>query len=423
MITSQKIISVFRIAPEELRQVLWSFIYFFCVLASYYILRPLREEMGVATGVDQLHWLFTAVFVVMLLMVPVFGWITSRFPRRRFVPWVYVFFVCNVLVFYVVFTVSSGAVLAEQIFFVWVSVFNLFVVSVFWSFMSDIYNTEQAQRLFGFIAAGGSAGAISGPLLTASLVNMIGVNALLLVSALLLIGALVSIRFLLGLFDSVPNFNAHGARAKPIGGSVFAGAGLVFQSRFLFLIAVYTILATMSGSILYLQQANIVSGLYDNPEQRTQLFAMVDLCVNVLTVLFQVFLTGRIVSNIGADKAVRILPVLVFVGMLLLAFSPALGVVLLVQVVRRATAFSVAVPTVNMLFTVVSAEQRYKAKNFIDTVMYRLGDLCSSWIFNILKSAGFNLVTIALVGASLGAAWILVAWVLGREFRKHSQLN
>ena len=423
MIISQKITSIFRIGPGEITQVGWSFIYFFCVLASYYILRPLREEMGVATGVDQLHWLFTAVFVVMLLLVPVFGWVTSRFPRRIFVPWVYVFFICNVLAFYAVFTASRGAILAEQIFFVWVSVFNLFVVSVFWSFMSDIYNTEQAQRLFGFIAAGGSAGAITGPLLTASLVNVIGVNALLLVSALLLVGALVSIKMLLGFLETVPNSKPEARKLQPMGGSVIAGARLVVQSRFLFLIAVYTILATMSGSILYLQQADIVSRLYENPEQRTQLFAVVDLCVNVLTVLLQVFLTGRLVSNIGAQNAVRILPVLVFFGMMLLAFSPVLGVVLLVQVMRRAAAFSIAVPTVNMLFTVVSAEERYKAKNFIDTVMYRLGDLCSSWIFNILKTAGFSLVTIALVGASFSAVWVFVAWVLGREFQKRKESN
>jgi len=194
------------------------------------------------------------------------------------------------------------------------------------------------------------------------------------------------------------------------------GAQLVLRSRFLFLIAVYTILATMSGSILYLQQADIVSRVFDLPEQRTQLFALVDLSVNTLTVLIQVLLTGRIVNAFGITNAIRILPVLVFLGMLILGFSPVLGVVLVVQVLRRATAFSIAVPTVNALFTVVSPEERYKAKHFIDTVMYRLGDVTSSWLFSFLRTSGYNLGFIAMFGALLGLAWTAVALVLGREF-------
>ncbi len=421
MTINQKIAALLRVEKNEMTQVIWSFLYFFCVLASYYILRPLREEMGVASGVDQLHWLFSAVFVVMLLLVPIYGWISSRFPRRKFVPWVYLFFVCNVLAFYAVFEFVGYAQLAKRVFFVWVSVFNLFVVSVFWSFMSDIFDTEQAQRLFGIIAAGGSAGAITGPILTAALVNNIGVNTLLLLSALLLIGAIFSIGRLLSVLDTRLSLSRTVIQPKPIGGSVVAGARLVFQSRFLFLIAIYTILATMSGSILYLQQADIVSGLYDRPEQRTQLFALVDLTVNTITVVLQIFLTGRIVTKFGAGNAIRILPLLMFAGMSLLSFSPGLGVVLLVQIMRRATAFSIAVPTVNMLFTVVSPEERYKAKNFIDTVIYRLGDLCSSWMFSFLKASGFGLAIIALIGAILGCAWIFVAIVLGKEFEKRRQ--
>ena len=420
----QKIASLVRIEKDEMTQVIWSFVYFFCVLASYYILRPLREEMGVASGVDQLHWLFSAVFVVMLLLVPVYGWISSRFPRRKFLPRVYLFFVCNLLIFYIVFENSDRALLAKQVFFVWVSVFNLFVVSVFWSFMSDIFDTDQAQRLFGIIAAGGSAGAITGPVLTAVLVNNIGVNTLLLVSSMLLMGAIFSIDRLLSVMHSrlrIERVDIH--PIKPIGGSVIAGARLVFQSHFLFLIAIYTILATMSGSILYMQQADIVSSLYESPAQRTQLFALVDFTVNTLTVILQIFLTGRIATKFGAGKAVRILPVMVFAGMMILSLSPGLGVVLWVQIMRRATAFSIAIPSVNMLFTVVSQEERYKAKNFIDTVVYRFGDLCSSWMFSLLKASGFGLVIISMVGAIFGVVWISVAIVLGKEFENRRQIK
>ncbi len=374
--------------------------------------------MGVASGVDKLQWLFTAVFVVMLAIVPIYGWITSHFTRRKFVPWVYVFFICNLLVFYVVFRVTNRALWAERSFFVWVSVFNLFVVSVFWSFMTDIFNMEQAERLFGIIAAGGSAGAISGPLLTASLVKSIGVDALLLISAVMLAAAVVSIGRLIAWMERSGTAVRRAMRPKPIGGSIIAGARLVLRSRFLFLIAVYTLVATMSGSILYLQQADIVSRAFDLPEQRTQMFALVDLSVNTLTVLIQVFLTGRIISAIGITNAIRILPILVFLGMLILGFSPLLGVVLVVQVLRRATAFSIAVPTVNTLFTVVTPEERYKAKHFIDTVIYRLGDVTSSWLFSFLRASGHNLGLIAVFGALLGLVWTAVALVLGREFSR-----
>ncbi len=261
---------------DEIRALAWSFAYFFFVLCSYYILRPLRDEMGVLGGVRNLQWLFIATFLAMLVAVPLFGWLASKFSRRRIIPIVYRFFIANILIFYGLMTAFPGEVWLARVFFVWVSLFNLFVVSVFWSFMADLWNNEQGRRLFGFIAAGGSAGAIAGPVVTASLVGLLGPVTLLLISAVLLE------------FSAQCVLRRRHAAGQPasvaIGGGIFAGIIETMRSPYLLGICLYILLFTTLSTFLYFMQAHIVADAFDNSADRTRVFALIDLAVSSLTI-------------------------------------------------------------------------------------------------------------------------------------------
>src|SRR5690606_17206231 len=270
---------------DELPALLWSFGYFFALLSAYGLLRPLREEMGVRHGVDRLQWLFTGTFVCMLLAQPVYGAIVARYPRRVFVPAVYIFFIACLLGFYALFRSGVGLTLAVPTFFVWVSVFNLFVVSVFWSFMADIFSKDQSRRLFGVIAAGGTSGALAGPAMTALLVERVGVPQLMLGSALLLGGALVAV------WRLVPWATQRRGPEQVIGGTVMAGARLVLQTPFLRAIAGLLLLYVTVNTILYYQQAAVVAAAFGEPAERAAYFARIDFAVNALTGLTQVFVT------------------------------------------------------------------------------------------------------------------------------------
>jgi AAA family ATP:ADP antiporter len=401
--------------PGEGGALFWAFLYFFCLLCSYYIVRPMRDEMGIAGGVDNLHWLFTGTFLAMLAVVPLFGWVSSRFERRRFLPAVYVFFIVNLLLFFALFRSGITHAWVARGFFIWTSVFNLFVVSVFWSFMTDIFSNAQARRLFGFIAAGGTAGAICGPLLTTALALPLGPANLLPVSAGLLGVAVFCIQRLGAWHAAVgKQAAAQAENGRPLGGQVLAGVQLVLRSPYLQGICLLILLFTTLATFLYFQQAQIVRDGFSDPAQRTAVFAAMDLAVNVLTLLFQVLLTGRLVQWLGLGWTLALVPLLLAAGFLALGASPVLAVLVVVQVLRRAGNYAIMRPSREMLYVVLGREEKYKAKNFIDTVVYRGGDALSAWAYAGLSALGLSLSLIAFVAVPLSLLWAGIAYRLGQ---------
>ncbi|MEJ2644573.1 MAG: MFS transporter [Gammaproteobacteria bacterium] len=371
-----------RIEPREAGPVLLAFVYFFCLLCAYYILRPIRDEMGIQGGVANLQWVFTATFLAMLLAVPVFGWAVARFPRHRLVPLVY------------------------------------FVVSVFWSFMTDLFTNAQARRLFGLIAAGGSFGAIVGPGLTAVLAERIGPANLLPISVALLFVAVLCVHALVYV-DRRGSVDGGGlsevGHDAPIQGSVFGGAVRVLRSPYLLGIGAFTVLYTVLSTFLYFEQAHIVSRAFTEPGQRTTLFASIDLAVNVLTVLTQLFVVARLVGRFGLATALALVPLGVAAGFAVLGLYPTLGVLVVFQVIRRAGNYALTRPAREMLYTVVPREDKYKSKNFNDTVVYRGGDALSGWAFALLKTAGLSLAALAWLAVPLALLWAALGVALARH--------
>ncbi len=407
-----------NVEPGETRALLWSFAYFFCLLAGYYVLRPVRDEMGLASGIKNLPWLFTATFFVMLAVVPVYGALVARLPRQRFIPLVYHFFVANILIFWLFLTQNIAITTTAQVFFVWISVFNLFAVSVFWSFMADLYGSEQGKRLFGFIAAGGSAGALLGPTLAATLAVPIGRANLLLIAALLLEAAVFCA---MRLETAAAAFKAQrndAAAAQPpqaaLGGSWIAGLMMLVRSPYLAGIAAWVALLSLAGTFLYFQQAEIVRALSDDPNKRTAIFARIDLAVSLLTIVVQFLATGKLIKRFGAGPATAFLPLVFAIGFLALWATPMLWVVIAFQAAQRAANFAISNPAREVLFTVVEREEKYKAKNVIDNVVFRGSDALFGWLFTALRSAGMEPGAISLATVPVTAAWLALALMLGR---------
>jgi AAA family ATP:ADP antiporter len=424
-IIQQHIFRWVAVEPGELPVLIWSFVYFFALLCSYYIIRPMRDEMGIAGGVENLQWLFTGTFFAMLAVVPVFGWVTRQYPVRKFLPYVYYFFIVNILLFFVLFKSDITHAYVARLFFIWVSVFNLFIVSVFWSLMTDIFSNEQARRLFGVIAAGGTAGALTGPALTATLVIPLGPTNMLLISAAFLAATVWCIHRIIAWKESVGHTSIEDSPAKPdteiskaeqsMGGGIFDGIRLVLQSPYLigicFLIILYTTLATF----LYFQQAQIIRDSFDSPANRTAVFAAIDFSVNALTIVTQIFLTSRLVYKLGLHWTLALVPLLLGFGFLMIGLMPVLSVLIAVQILRRAGNYAVMKPAREMLYVVLGKEEKYKAKNFIDTVVYRGGDAVSAWAFAGLKAMGLSLAAIALVAVPLCGIWTWISIALGKR--------
>ena len=406
---------VLKTEQHELPALLWAFFYFFCLLCSYYILRPVRDEMGIQGGVDKLQWLFSATFVGMLAAVPFFGFLSARFPRQRLIPLVYYFFAANLLLFFVLMQNGVDKVILARTFFVWVSVFNLFVISLFWSFMADIFSNAQARRLFGVIAAGGSSGAIAGPLLTALLVGHIGTHHLLLLSiGLLLLSTLAVARL-----NTWARIHGSGkSEARPIGGSIWAGIKLTLNSPYLLGMSIYLLFLTLLATLIYFEQMRLVADQLKDSAARTRLFAQIDLAVNVLTLLVEIFLTNRLIGRFGVALLLMVLPLLNVVGFGALVVAPTLVVIVVFQALRRVVEYALARPVREILFTVVSREEKYKAKNFIDTVIYRGGDAVSGWLSSFLKGAGVGLASVATLAIPLALGAALVGWYLGKKQEK-----
>ncbi len=418
---------IVAVRPGEIRALLWSFAYFFFLLAAYYVLRPVRDEMGLAGGIKNLPWLFTATFVVMLAVVPVFGAVVARVPRHRFIPLVYHFFVANILIFWLLLTFKVAMADTARVFFVWISVFNLFAVSVFWSFMADLYQSEQGKRLFGFIAAGGSAGALLGPLIAVGLAEPIGRANLLLIAALLLEVAVFCAMRLESAAAALKNGQGAAAtvasaitRDAGLGGSWLAGLMMVLRSPYLAGIALWVALLSLAGTFLYFQQANIVATLSDDPNRRTAIFAQIDLAVSLLTIIVQFVVTGKIIRRFGAGPAAAFLPLVFAMGFLALALTPMLWVVIAFQATQRAANFAISNPARELLFTVVAREEKYKAKYVIDNVVFRGGDAVSGWLFHALRGLGMELGTISLATVPVALGWLALAVLLGRAHERRA---
>ncbi|MCB1857146.1 MAG: MFS transporter [Gammaproteobacteria bacterium] len=406
--------------PGEWVPLVWAFLYFFALLCSYYILRPLRDEMGIAGGIENLPWVFTGTFIAMLGLVPLFGWISSRYPRRRMLIVVYGFFIVNLLIFYVLFQLSTSLTILAPLFFIWVSVFNLFVVSVFWSLMSDLFTPEQAGRLFAMIAAGGSLGAISGPALTAILVVPFGTSNLLLVSALFLGLAVWCINRLLNWHHRLRDF-ASPCREQDstvIGGNWISGVTLLARSPYLLGIGALMLLFTTLSTFLYFQQATLVKAFFDDPAERTRVFALIDLAVNVLTILIQLLITGRLIKSLTLPWTLALIPLLLAGGFLALGYAPVLWVLASVQIIRRAGNYAIMRPAREMLYVVLSREEKYKSKNFIDTVVYRGGDAVSAWCYSALGTLGYSLSSIAYLAVPVALLWAAISYALGKRRRQ-----
>lgn len=411
----------------ELPACLWSFAYFYALLAGYYVLRPIRDEMAMQVGRDQLHHLFTYVFLTMLVMVPVFGWLTSRFARRQMLPWLYAFCALNLLGFY--FLMQTGGQqtrLVASVFYVWLSVYNLFAISVFWSLMSDLFDTDQAHRLYGFIAAGGTAGALTGPVITASLVTVLGAKQLMAVSALFLLVAIVAIvrlrRWALArtAAGGVPKASTEPAA---IGGSAWAGLLDVIRSPYLLGICLFLLCYSLLSTFLYFQQVELVPKAISDSAERTRLLALVDLAVNLATLGIQLLAFGALIQRLGITGMLVAMPVLSIVGFMAMALSPVLVTLLVFGAMRRAGEYAISKPARETLFNALPAEQKYKAKNVIDTVVYRGGDTASSWIFNGLKAYRLSSSDIAWLSAGVAVLWALGALWLGRRAVALARLN
>jgi AAA family ATP:ADP antiporter len=414
------------IRPGEGRIVAWAWLYLFSVFTAYYVIRPIRDEAGVAGGVNNLSWLFTGTLLAMIAVNPPFAAMVRRLPRIRFIGYTYRFFILNLLVFLVLFRISAGStnIWVGRAFFIWTSVFNLFVVSVFWAFMVDIFTSSQGKRLFGFIAAAATVGGILGATVTASTVRSVGVPALLLFSALLLeVGVFASRRLshlAPALRTPVPGEAPASQPEAPIGGGILSGLTNTLKSPYLLNICLYMLLYTILSTFLYFQQAAIVDKTFADRASRTAFFAQVDLFVNALTLLAQFFLTGRVMARVGVPMTLAFVPALTAAGFLLLGVMPTAAIVVGFTALRRAGNFSFARPTREVLFTVVSREDKYKTKNFVDTVVYRLGDQVGAWSSTLINAAGWGIAGVAWAAVPLSLAWIGNAWWLGRGQERRS---
>ncbi len=408
---------VIDIRPAEVPVLGWCWLYIFAVLSSYYIIRPIRDQMGVAGGVNNLQWLFTASLVGMLLLNLPFAWLVAKLPRSRFIPITYRFFAVNILVFAAVLRWSdpSSAVWIGRVFFVWVSIFNLFVISVFWQMNVDLFSSEQGKRLFGVIAAGATVGAIVGSSVTASLARYVSPTVLMLGSAALLEVAVFSVGRLSLLSPSLHSRPAASSGETTIGGGVFGGIVHTFRSPYLINVAGFLLLYSVTSTFLYMEQAGIVSHGFSDRGAQIAFFATVDLLVNVLTLVIQLFLTGRILLTFGVALSLGLLPAFTIIGFGALALMPTVMAVAVFQVLRRAGDYAIARPTRELLFTVVPREDRFKAKSFIDTIVYRVGDQVGAWTTALFRGLGLGTSEVALLAIPFAALWLINGLWLGRR--------
>jgi len=405
-----------QVRPGEAPVLAWAWLYIFSVLSSYYIMRPIRDQMGVAGGVNNLQWLFTGTLIGMLVLNIPYAFLVKTLPRTRFITVTYRFFAANILLFAVAlhFADATQTIWIGRAFFIWISIFNLFVVSVFWALIVDTFNSEQGKRLFGFIAAGATIGAITGSSITATLARQVPTPLLLVGAIVLLEVAVFSVRHLSRLSEAL-NARPHEAASQPVGGNILAGITHPFKSAYLANVSLFILLFAITATFLYFQQASLVRDNFHDRGAQTAFFAQIDLAVNVITLIVQLFFTGRIVGFLGVGVTLAILPALTLLGFGALAALPAVSTLVVFQVLRRSSDYAIARPTREVLYTVVPREDRYKAKSFIDTVVYRGGDQIGAWTYALVAMASFGSTLMAAIAIGLAALWLINGLWLGRR--------
>ena len=408
---------IIDVRPSEVPALAWSWLYIFSLLSSYYIMRPIRDQMGVAGGVNNLQWLFTGTLIGMLVLNLPFSWLVQTFPREKFIAISYRFFAANILLFALALYAATPeqTIWVGRIFFIWTSVFNLFVVSIFWQMIVDVFTSEQGKRLFGFIAAGATLGAISGSAFTVSTVEHMAPGYLMVGAAIMLEVAVFCVRRLSRLSASLSERPAAEQTETPIGGALLSGFRDALSSGYLLNVSLFLLLYAVTSTFLYFQQAAVVSHSFASRAAQTQFFASVDLGVNMLTLVVQLFLTGRILKRFGVGTTLSLLPVFSVIGFGAVAMIPTLASVVGFQLIRRAGNFAIARPTREVLFTVLPREDRYKAKSFIDTAVYRLGDQLGAWSFALLTTFGLGLTQVSVVAAVISGGWLANSCWLGRR--------
>lgn len=392
------------------------FAFFFFLFCGYFMLRPIRETLGIQAGVNQLQWLFTATFIATLAVVPLFGWLSAKVPRNALVTWVYAIFALTMAGFAALLHQRPDSVWAARSFYVWLSVFNLFVVSIAWSLMADVFRLESAKRLFALIAAGASAGGLCGPLLGGLLAGALGPAGLLLLSALLLTATLPLKRWLLRWRAEHRQEAQADDMRQPIEGGVLTGLSRIFRSPFLLGISLLVVLLATLNTFLYMEQARLVASAFPETAQRLRVFSALDFTVQALALLSQIFITGRVAAKLGLRFLLTAVPLAICAAFLVLAAFPVFGVLAAAMILRRAGEYALIRPGREMLFTAVPPEDKYKTKNVIDTVVYRGGDAASGWVKAGVDALGHGAALIAL----LGAAVALAAAAVGDRLGKHA---
>jgi AAA family ATP:ADP antiporter len=423
------------IAPVEDREVpavVAAFCLFFCVFAGYFAVRPVRETMGTILGKGRVADLFVITWAASLLIIPIYGALVAKFRRSTFLPWIYGSIAVALAVIGIVLRANDKSVFTAQFFYVFISVLNLFIVSVFWSFLLELFSSSQTKRLFGVIAAGGTAGALFGPFITDLFVKTIGNSGVLFLGAFMFALTIVFQRALISIWKkdvvtdaaaqagATPSGGGQVRGDRPIGGNPFAGFTKVLSSPYLLLIALFVVLLASVSTFLYFEQLRLVEMLFDDPKERTRVFARLDWIVQLLTIFCQVFLTGRIASRLGLTALLIVVPVAMVGGFFALAATGTFAVLAVVFVARRVGEYAFVRPAREMLFSKLDTETKYKAKNVIDVPVYRGADALTAQMQKVMEHVGLTPAGIAMIGAGVAGAWAVNAWVLGRKNDKES---
>jgi AAA family ATP:ADP antiporter len=416
-----------NVRPEETRTVVLAFVLFFCVLGGYFAVRPVRETVGTVLGRERVADLYGYTWAASLAIIPIYGAIVARVRRSAFLPWVYGFVAIFFAMVGVVFLEGEDHPTVGWVFYVVISVLNLFIVSVFWSFLLELFASEQTKRLFGVIAAGGTTGALFGPFVTDLMVERVGNSGILFLGAAMFAIAIVCQQALLALWARTgsaggaqpPTDAVERPAARPqdraIGGNPFAGITLIVKSPYLLAIAMLVVFGATINTFLYFEQLDLVKDAFEDTEQRTRFFARLDWIVQGLAVVSQLFITGRIASRLGLVVLLTIVPVAMMGGFAALAAGATLGVFAIVMIARRAGEYAFVRLGREMMFSRLDNETKYKAKNVIDVPIYRGADFAAAQVENVLRKGGLTSEGIAVIGIGLAALWALNGFWLGRR--------
>ena len=409
-----------KVKEQEVKAVIFSFLFVVVLMSAYYILRPVRDAMASDWTDAEVSWLWTLNFFISTAIVALYGVMISKFRFRLLVPTMYGIFAISFIIFYALGSIFEDRTVIDKSFYVWVSVFSLFHISVFWTFMSELFSKEQSGRLFGIIAVGASVGGLIGPSITAFFSVSLGADNLMLIASMMLLIPIPIIFYLQSLKSKelnnevldIPDSN------QSIGGNPLAGFKMFFSNPYLLSIGLFIFLYTGISSFVYFELKNLLSDF--SRSERSVIWAQMDLAVNILAISTGLFATGRIVTKFGMPATIAMVPIMICIGLLVLAISPLLGVVMVLQIIRRAGNYAVTRPAREMLFTLVNQETRFKAKPVIDIVAYRGGDMLTAWLFTgLTQGLGLGLAAVAAVGAGIASLWALVGIYLGKWFDRY----